>query len=179
MFRIFLSVLFTLTIMATYAQEAIQPRPSPLAMVTMKYEGTYVKITYSQPHRRGRQVFGSLVPYGQIWRTGANEATEITITGDLRIKNKTLPAGTYSIFSIPEEDKWTIIFSAQVGLWGAYNYNKKFDVMRVEVPVTTISGNTVWEPFTIEFEQNNDNADLVMLWEQTKVSLPIGFSQKR
>lgn len=160
------------------AQEAIPPKPSPTAIVTMKFDETYVKITYSQPHKRGRQVFGSLVPYGQVWRTGANEATEITTTGDLKIKDQVLPAGTYSIFSIPEKDKWTIIFSSQVGLWGAYNYNQQLDVMRIEVPVKEITGNKVWEPFTIEFEQNNDTANMVMLWDQTRVEIPITFIHK-
>ena len=177
--KILLSVLFFLIAIAACAQEAVQPRPSPLAIVTMKYEDTYVKVTYSQPHKRGRKVFGSLVPYGTVWRTGANEATEITTTGNLLMNGNLLPAGTYSIFTIPNEDKWTIIISAQVGLWGAYNYNEKFDVMRFEVPVSTIEGNSVWEAFTIEFEQSNSMADMVMQWEQTKVNIPVKFVTTR
>lgn len=168
-------ILFSIEVVA---QEPIKQRPSPTAIVTMKYEDTYVKVTYSQPHKRGRQVFGSLVPYNQIWRTGANEATEITTTGNLLIKEQLLPSGTYSIFTIPQEEKWVVIISAQVGLWGAYNYNEKFDVMRVEIPVSKTPGNTVWEPFTIEFEQKNDQADLVMMWDQTKVNIPIKFVTK-
>ena len=178
MIKALLAPVFVLFFVAAHAQEAIQPRPSPTAIVTMKYEDTYVKITYSQPHKRGRQVFGGLVPYGQIWRLGANEATELTTTGNLLINKKLLPSGTYSMFAIPQEDKWTLIISAQVGLWGAYNYNDKFDVMRFEVPVTKITGNTVWEPFTMEFEQNNEEADLVILWEQTRVEVPISFVTK-
>lgn len=175
-----LVLIFFILFGATYAfsQEAIKPRPSPAAIVTMKYEDTYVKITYSQPHKRGRQVFGSLVPFGQIWRTGANEATEITTTGNLLIKDKILPAGTYSIFTIPEQNSWTIIISAQVGLWGAYNYNDKFDVLRLDVPTSKTPGNVIWEPFTIEFEQKNDEADLIMQWDQTRVSVPLKFVTK-
>ncbi|MGK7391972.1 MAG: DUF2911 domain-containing protein [Candidatus Cyclobacteriaceae bacterium M2_1C_046] len=173
-----LLIIFLLFSTEAFAQEAIKPRPSPTSIVTMKYEDTYVKITYSQPHRRGRQVFGSLVPYNQVWRTGANEATEMTTTGNLIIKDKVLPAGTYSIFTIPEEHKWTVIISAQVGLWGAYNYNEKFDVMRVDLPVLSTRNDVVWEPFTIEFEQKNDEADLVMLWDQTRVNIPIKFVTK-
>jgi hypothetical protein len=156
------------------AQEAITPRPSPTAIVTMKYEDTYVKVTYSQPHKRDRTIFGDLVKYGEVWRTGANEATEITVTEDIMVKDNRLPAGTYSVFTIPEEDTWTIIFNSELGQWGAYNYNEKADVLRVEVPVQEIE-NVVWEPFTIAFEQNNENADLNMMWDNQMVSIPIKF----
>ncbi len=158
----------------TSAQEAVTPRPSPLAIVTMKYDETYVKITYSQPHKRGRQVFGELVPYGQVWRTGANEATEITTTGDLLIASDTLKAGTYSIFTIPNPDKWTIIFNKHLGQWGSYNYVEKADVMRAIVPVNELQ-DVVYEPFTISFEQKNEKAELLLQWDDSKVSLPIEF----
>lgn len=160
--------------LSTQAQEAVTARPSPLAVVTMKYENTYIKVTYSQPHKRGREIFGGLVPYGQVWRSGANEATEITITGNVLFGNDTLQAGTYSIFTIPEKDKWTIIVNSQLGQWGAYNYHEKSDVMRVELPVQKIK-EVVYEPFTILFEQKNSIAELVMLWDDTKVALPIQF----
>lgn len=156
------------------AQEAITPRPSPAAIITMKYDDTYVKLTYSQPHKRGRNIFGGLVPYGHVWRTGANEATEITLTGDLLVNGDTLKAGTYSIFTIPGREKWTIIINEEVGQWGAYNYNQDSDVMRFEVSAEN-TGNVVWEPFTIAFEQRNDKADLLMMWDQTRISIPIEF----
>jgi hypothetical protein len=140
----------------------------------MKYEDTYVKLTYSQPHKKGRNVFGELVPYGQVWRTGANEATEITLTGDLKIKDETLTAGTYTIFTIPNIDRWTIIFNKQLGQWGAYNYSEKADVLRVEVPTGKIE-KVVYEPFTIAIEQKNENAELQMMWDKTKVSIPVTF----
>ena len=84
------------------AQEALKPRLSPLEMVTMKYDDTYVKITYSRPHKRGRKIFGNpeIVPYGEVWRTGANEATEMTVTKPITIAGKSLDAGTYSILCI-------------------------------------------------------------------------------
>ncbi|HNP20068.1 MAG TPA: DUF2911 domain-containing protein [Fulvivirga sp.] len=169
-----LASLVLFTINKSFAQEAITPRPSPLAIVTMKYEDTYVKVTYCQPHKRDRKVFGELVPFGQVWRTGANEATEITLTGDLLIKNDTLKAGTYAIFTIPQPDKWTIIFNSQLGQWGAYNYSEKADVLRVDVPVQKLTG-VVYEPFTIAFEQKNDKAEMQMMWESTKVSIPISI----
>lgn len=160
--------------LTVHAQEAITPRPSPTAIVTMKYDDTYVKLTYSQPHKRDREIFGGLVPYGQVWRTGANEATEITLTGDILIHGDTLKAGTYSIFTIPQKEQWTIIINGEVGQWGAYNYNQDADIMRFTVPVEHLT-DVVWEPFTIAFEQKNEKADLVMMWDQTKVSVPIEF----
>lgn len=155
-------------------QVAIDPKPSPLSLIRMKYKDAYVKITYSQPHKRGREIFGKLIPYGTVWRTGANEATEITTTKDILVQDKVLKAGTYSIFTIPEKDKWTVIINSDVGLWGSYNYNQKLDVMRVEAPVERLK-NIVYEPFTIQFDQKNELAELVMLWDDSKVVVPIKF----
>lgn len=155
------------------AQEALKPRPSPLEMVTMKYEDVYIKITYGRPHKRGREIFGELLPYGEVWRTGANEATEITVTGSVKIADQPVRPGTYTIFTIPHKDHWTVILNSELGQWGAYNYNVKMDVVRFDVPVSTTSD--VYEPFTIEFEQKAKSAELVMMWDQTKVSIPIEF----
>jgi len=160
------------------SQEALKPRPSPLAIAAAHYKDTYVKITYSQPHKKNREIFGKVVPFGQVWRTGANEATEITITKDIKINGADLKAGTYSVFSIPGPDKWTIILNAELGLWGSYNYNDKMDVLRIEAPVTMLT-DVVYEPFTIWFDQKNDKADLSMAWEKTKVTLPIQFSEPK
>lgn len=156
-----------------FSQEALKPRLSPLEMVTMKYEDAYIKITYGRPHKKGREIFGSLEPYGEVWRTGANEATEITVTKDIKIGGKNLSAGTYTLFTIPYQDKWTIILNEELGQWGAYNYNPEKDVLRFDVPVTRMS--TVYEPFTIEIEQNQDSINVVMMWDTTKVSIPIQF----
>jgi hypothetical protein len=117
------------------AQEAVKPRLSPLEIVTLKYESTYVKVTYGRPHKKGREIFGELVPYGKIWRTGANEATEITFTNDVLINKKKLKAGTYTIFTIPEKDKWKVIFNSDLGQWGAYNYNADKNVLEVDAKV--------------------------------------------
>ena len=87
------------------SQETFKARSSPLAITTMRFKDAYVKIVYSQPQKRNREIFGELVPYGQVWRTGANEATEITLTKDMMVNDKILKAGTYSIFTIPHADK--------------------------------------------------------------------------
>lgn len=160
------------------AQLAIQPRVSPLAIVTARYKDTYLKIIYGQPQKQGREVFGKLVPYGQVWRTGANEATEITLTKDMVFNGHKLKAGTYSLFTIPNQGSWAIIINTDLGLWGSYNYNQKMDVMRFEVPAETIIGAT-YEPFTITIDQKTDTAIVSLLWDKTKVSFPVQFIETK
>lgn len=174
-------LLFLLVIIApsVFAQEAVPPRPSPLAIAACKYKDSYLKITYSQPHKRNREVFGKLVPYGQVWRLGANEATELTITREVFINGQFLPAGTYSLFAIPDKEKWIIIFSKDVGLWGSYNYNQANDVMRVDVTSHTLPGDLVYEPFTIAIDQKNNKADIVITWDKTTLSLGVDFIEPK
>src|SRR5688572_18614753 len=93
---------------SSFAQEAVK-RISSLAMTTAKYKDAYIKVVYGQPAKKKREIFGKLVPYDQVWRTGANEATEITLTRDVIIQGKNIPAGTYSLFTIPGATQWTII----------------------------------------------------------------------
>lgn len=168
------TVLLFSVALSAHAQLATQPQLSPLAMTAVRYKDSYIKITYSQPHKRGREIFGALVPYDQIWRTGANEATEITITKEILFNNIHLRPGTYSIFTIPTPIKWTIIINSEVGLWGSYNYNAKMNVLTTDIPVQN-TGNTVYEPFTIKLIQNNDKAELNFMWDRTQVSVPIKF----
>ncbi len=156
------------------AQEPLNPRPSPLALVTMKYEDTYVKITYCRPSKRGREIFGNLEPYGEVWRTGANEATEITFTQNIKIGGHEVVAGTYSLFTIPEKGDWTIIINKDLGQWGAFSYNQDHDLLRFQAKSETME--TSYEPFTIEFEQKGiKNTNLLLMWDKTKVIIPIEF----
>lgn len=170
--QLFFLLLTVLISIKTEAQEA-KTRPSPLAITSARYKETYIKITYSQPRKNGREIFGELVPFDKLWRTGANEATELTCTKDILINGFLLKAGTYSLFSIPNQIKWTIIINSDLGLWGSYNYNTKKDVFRFDVPVLT--SESIYEAFTIQLDQKNDVADLLMLWDKTKVSIPIKF----
>ncbi|MEI9922089.1 MAG: DUF2911 domain-containing protein [Bacteroidota bacterium] len=163
----------------TFAQEAIPPRPSPLAIAACKYKDSYLKITYSQPHKRGREIFGKLVPYGQVWRLGANEATELTISREVFIGGHLLPAGTYSLFAIPDQEKWTIIVSKDVGLWGSYNYNQANDVMRFDVASRMLPGELVYEPFTIFIDQKTNKADIVISWDKTTLSFGVDFIEPK
>lgn len=171
----FLISAFFLAVMSVdvSGQEAVKQRPSPLAIAAIRFKDAYIKITYSQPEKRGREIFGKLVPYGEVWRTGANEATEITTTKNIQINGTLLKAGTYSVFTIPQKDKWTVIINGEVGLWGAYNYNSKLDVMRFDVPV--MQSDVVYESFTMEFNHRNEVADLLLYWDKTKISIPVKF----
>lgn len=171
--RCILLVVFSAAAPFATAQELLKPRPSPLAIAAARYQDHYVKITYSQPQKKNREIFGNLVPYGKVWRTGANESTEITTTKNILVNDVLLKAGTYSIFTIPEEEKWTVIINSDVGMWGAYNYNPKKDLWRFEVPVQR--NDKTFDPFTISFDQRNDVADLLMMWDNVKVSIPIKF----
>jgi hypothetical protein len=162
-----------------FAQEALQHRPSPLAIASYKYKDSYLKIVYSQPSKNGRDIFGKLVPYEQVWRTGANEATEITITKEVFVAGQLLPAGTYSMFTIPFADNWIIIFNRDLGQWGSYNYNEKSDVLRVVAPVTPVENNVVYEPFTIKIDQHNNKAFILFLWDRTQASLPVDFIEPK
>jgi hypothetical protein len=171
-------LLLLLIPLAVSGQEAIMPRPSPVAIVTARFKDTYLKITYSQPSKRNRPVFGALVPYDAVWRTGANEATELTVTRDCKFNGSNLKAGTYSLFTIPRPDRWTIIINADLGLWGSYNYNEKQDVLRIEVPTEPVT-DAVFESFTIQLIQKNDKADLCFVWDRTKVIVPIQFQDPK
>ncbi len=147
-----------------------ETRPSPMAVAqTTLDDGTYVKVVYNQPHRRGREIFGGLVPYGQLWRTGANEATELTTTGDLKLGDATLPAGTYALFTVPGPETWTVVVNAGLGQWGAYNYDQSRDVVRFEVPVSMMP-DQAYEAFTISFEVDGH---LALRWDRTEVRIPL------
>lgn len=169
---IILTLLFAASLSAE-AQEVLKLRPSPLAIAAIRYQDHYLKIVYSQPQKKNREIFGNLVPFGKVWRTGANEATEITTIKDVLVNDVILKAGTYSLLSIPEKDKWTIIINTDLGMWGAYNYNSKKDLWRFDVPVQT--ADKTYEPFTISFAQRNEVADLLMMWDNIMISIPIRF----
>ncbi|HET8860141.1 DUF2911 domain-containing protein [Marivirga sp.] len=160
------------------AQEALKQKPSPLGMVTFTFEDTYAKVTYGRPHLRGREAFGEnseLAPLGKVWRTGANEATEITVTDTVEMAGKMVVPGTYSLFTIPDAKSWTIILNKDVGQWGAYEYNEEQDLVRFEVPVN--KSEEMYEPFTVRFDQANGDVSLQLIWANTLISIPIEFME--
>jgi len=154
--------------LSTTAQKDKSKRPSPPAQVSKTIDGTKVTIDYSQPSKRGREIFGGLEKYGKVWRTGANETSWIETSGDVEVEGKTLAAGKYGLFTIPGETDWTIIFNKKWDGWGAYEYSQGDDVLRVTVPSTSLD--EVVEKFTIEI---NDSGDVFLAWDKTQVTFAI------
>ncbi|MFI2742645.1 DUF2911 domain-containing protein [Zhouia sp. PK063] len=134
-------------------------------------EPPVAKVIYSRPQMNGRTIFGDLVPYGKVWRTGANESTEITFFKDVTLAGKKVKAGTYSLFTIPTDGEWTIILNSVLDEWGAYTYKEDKDVLRVQVPST--KADDAVEDFTIVFKPGMDGADMILAWDKTRVSVPI------
>ena len=133
-----------------------------------------VRVIYSRPQKKDREIFGKKVPYGKVWRTGANEATEIKVYQDITIGGKKLEAGTYALFTIPGESEWEIIFNSDLDYWGAYSYNDKSDVLRVKG--TTKSLDQVVEAFTIQFKADGSGKAILMIaWDQILVEVPITY----
>lgn len=163
-------------------------RPSPMGMARTSIGDTYVSITYSRPYLRGRDnIFGTaesgaLVPFGRIWRTGANEATQFTTTGDLVFGEQKLRAGTYSIFSTPGPELWHIHFNSDLGLWGTGRrnaetgqmedaYDAANDVLVLETAPTTLDEPV--DQFTISFEDTDTGTDMVWQWSTTEVRVAV------
>jgi hypothetical protein len=133
-----------------------------------------VRVTYSRPAKKDREVFGKLVPFDKVWRMGANESAEIKLYRDVTIQGKVVKAGTYSLFAIPTTKEWTIILNSDLDFWGAYSYNQAHDVLRVNVPVK--KSDNVIEDFSIKFRKSKDNETIMMLaWDTTLIEVPISF----
>ena len=148
------------------------PQPSPLANIKQVVGLTEVNIEYSRPGMKDRKVFGELVPFGKIWRVGANASTKIDINENVKIGGKEVPKGKYALYAIPGETEWTIILNKNLTLWGAGGYNQEEDLTRFNVKPTKLSDAV--ETFTIDFSHLTSNSGLINLaWENTKVSLPI------
>ena len=135
-----------------------------------------VRVTYSRPAKKEREVFGTkIVPYGEVWRLGANESSEIKFYQDVTIQGKKVKAGTYSLFAIPTATEWTIILNKDLDFWGAYSYNKENDVLRVTVP--TKKTDEVVENFSIQCVKGSNDKEITMkmAWDMTLVEVPISF----
>ena len=164
---------FILTIVTLFAEAQVQtPAASPAAKVIQTVGMTQVEIEYSRPSMRGRQIFGGLVPYDNLWRTGANASTKITFDNDVIIEGKDLGKGTYALYTIPGKEEWTIIIHKNTTHWGTGGYNTAEDAIRFKVEPTTL-GNTV-ETFTIGISNINLGIGYVdIAWENTQASFKI------
>lgn len=132
------------------------------------------KVVYSRPSKKGRTMLGDKEPFGKVWRLGANEATEIKLYKDVTFGDKTVKAGTYTIYAIPTATEWTIIFNTKLDTWGAYSYEEGKDVARIKIP--TAKTEKEIEAFTIAFEEPKDKAsNMIIAWENTMVKIPVKF----
>lgn len=184
------TLMLALAIAAVAAAQDLHPsrRPSPMGMARTTIDGTYVRVVYSRPYKRGRDnIFGTadsgaLVPFGKIWRTGANEATEITLTGDLQIGEETLAAGTYSLFTTPGPESWTIRFNSALGLSGTMRPGPESgelepadldatEVLTYAARVTALTEEV--DQFTIAFDSAANGAEMCLRWILTEVCVPL------
>lgn len=151
-------------------------RKSPIVIARTLLEkddkNAYIKVVYGSPSKRGRVVFGALEPFGEVWRVGANETTEITTSSAITFGDVSLEAGTYSLFAIPEPTRWTVIVNSGLGQWGAYDFDESLDVGRFVVsPERTTK---IYEAFTMWFDQvDSGSTKLHLAWDETQVSIPV------
>src|SRR6266478_1722068 len=164
----------TLGLMAALgsAQADKAARPSPAAKATCTLaDGKTITLDYSSPRAKGRKIYGGLVPYGEVWRTGANEATTFVTTSDLMVGGTHVPAGSYTIFTIPNKDKWTLVISKKTGEWGTAYPGPSEDLARIDMKVSALPA--AIENFTIAFDKTAGGCTLRMDWEMTRASVDI------
>lgn len=142
--------------------------PATAELITNDYE---ITVDYCRPYKKGREIFGELLPYDTYWRTGANEPTIITLSSQFIFGANVIPAGSYRLYTIPREKEWDVVLNSETQKWGLWEPDKNLDIAQVTVPVQRI--NACNEQFLIELKPNGDGADLAMIWDFTKVVVPI------
>ncbi|MBV8673698.1 MAG: DUF2911 domain-containing protein [Acidobacteriaceae bacterium] len=165
-------VLFSFTCAHAQCNPHSPNPPSPAEQASVTLNGKDVTIYYCSPSMKGRKVFGELVPYGKVWRTGANSATTLKTQATLHIGNLVVPAGTYTLYTLPEQQGWKLIVNKQTGQWGTV-YNQDQDLGRVDMMEGVIPASPV-EKFVIDFQNTQGNkTELHLKWEKTDVYVPI------
>jgi len=171
--RIALITFLVLTVASVlFAQQDKSKRPSPPASATCDLGGGQsIKTDYSSPRMRGRKIFGELVPYGQVWRAGANEATTFVTSTNVKVGGKDVPAGSYTIFVVPNPDKWTLIINKKTGEWGVpYKYESD-ELARVDMSLSKLPSSV--ENFTIAYDKSGNGCTMHMDWDTTRASVEI------
>jgi hypothetical protein len=174
-------VLMAVAVMALFSEFAVAQKlpgldPSPADIAYLRPNNArkgdpIAKVIYGRPQKKGRTMLGGTEAYGKVWRTGANETTEIKLFKDVTFGDKKIPAGTYSLYSIPGEKEWTIIFNSKLDTWGHYDYDETKDVARIKVPAGKADADV--EAFTIAFDSGSDSGTMVLAWETTSVKVPL------
>lgn len=167
-----LTVLVVAALCAFTSAQQDNKRPSPPEQAQCKFsDGKTITVNYSSPRAKGRKIFGELVPYGQVWRTGANEATAFVTTAEVSADGRDVPAGNYTIFTVPEQNKWTLIVNKKTGEWGI-PYKYESDEL-VKIPMSVSKTSAPVENFTIRFDQGSDACTLNISWEETQASVKL------
>ena len=131
------------------------------------------RVIFSRPQKNGRMIFGELLEYGKVWRLGANEATEIEFFQTVRINDKKIKKGRYTLYCIPYADKWTLIVNKETDTWGSFKYDEKKDYVRIDVPV--MKQPDILDAFVMAFEKSTTGSNLLIAWDDIKVSVPIVY----
>ncbi len=169
----FLAALLTTSCMGTFGQSQLKlPALSPGAKISQDFSVSNIEISYSRPSMRGRKIFGDVVPYGKIWRTGANASTKLKIGEDLEIAGQKIKAGEYALYTIPNKDKWEVILNTGTGTWTANGYPKDNDVARFMVKSSVVED--VCQTFSINVTDiTYTTCKIEILWERTRIVLPV------
>ncbi len=159
-----------------FVENIFSPRLSPKDTVEFKLNDLKLEVFYNRPSKKERVIFGALVPFNEVWRTGANEATTFKTNKNLEVQGNLLPAGKYTLWTVPKDSTWSVIFNSKQYSWGVDNemkplWDPNYDVLDIEVPIEKL--NTIVEQFTIAFDNSTDNLFLTMAWDNTKVSVPL------
>lgn len=178
---IFLACAFLLNISyvtkAAFKSDSVvrpQLRTSQIVISSLNTENCYVKVTYGQPLKRGRTVFGGIVPFDKIWRTGANEATEITFTKNVVFGKQNVNAGTYTMFTVPNKNKWRIILNSELGQWGETKYDSTKNITSFEIDVNNNNA-IIYEGFTISVTEQDKLMFVDLLWDKTSIKIPVSL----
>lgn len=166
------SVLVSFLPAQTPAPKLNFPAASPTASIKQRVGFTDIEVSYARPSARGRKIFGGLVAFGEVWRTGANTATKVTFSTPVKFGGKEVAAGSYALYSIPGAAEWTVILNKVTGEWGAYTYKAENDAVRVTVKPTALA--QAVETFTIDVNDfKTESATFNLVWEKTRVAVPV------
>lgn len=171
-------IIVVLVAVIGYLEKKEEKSFSPEDEVVYEQGDLRVKVFYNRPYKKGREIFGALVPYDQVWRTGANEATTFETNKPLLIDGKKLNQGKYSLWTIPSEESWTVIFNSEHGQWGLnsqgqVNRDPSRDVLQVNV--IPVKQEQQFEQFTISFEKSGEDFEMVLVWDKTVVAVPMSY----
>jgi len=171
--NLILSLLFIGSITASWAQGGLKlPALSPTAKISQDFSTSSIDINYSRPSMRNRRIFGDLLPYGKIWRTGANGATKVKFGEDVEIEGIKIKAGEYALYTIPNKDKWEVILNTGTGNWGTNGYDVSNDVARFKIKPSLMEG--VCQTFTIDITDITfTTCKIVLMWERTRIVIPV------